>query len=203
MMQQILQRLRRRTSRPLSSKPRNRWRIAAAAVGLTLGATSATAAIIAVVPSVVLFVPLNVSLNQTQSNTQIAAFDEKQCIVLAADLQTDQGVIPKNTRISSHFLHTDPVSVSLLSGRAQFDSDIIGVISTSAKLDASDVPCGRAGVIYPVPGTELNRGLEAFQPNDQYTIISSRVIQIQTDVPSFSDQVRVITCCRELCPDAH
>jgi hypothetical protein len=89
------------------------------------------------------------------------------------------------------------VTTSLLNGQAQFNSNIIGVISSSAGLDASDRTCGRPGVMYPAPGTEPNRGLESFQPTDQYAIISPNVIQLQTDVPSFSDQVRVITGCAD------
>jgi hypothetical protein len=191
-----LQRLLGRSAHS-SATPRTRRHIAAATLALALGGTSAVAAIVAVVPSVVLFVPTDVRVNQTQSNVRIIAFDEQQCIVLTADLHTDQATIPRGTRVSCHFLHSDPVTTLLLNGQAQFNSNIIGVISSSAGLDASDRTCGRPGVIYPAPGTEPNRGLESFQPTDLYAITSPNVIQLQTDVPSFSDQVRVITGCAD------
>ena len=85
---------------------------------------------------------------------------------------------------------------SLLDGKARFDAHIIDVISSSTGLDASDPVCKRNVVAYPAAGTEPNRGLEAFQLNDRYQIIDSGFgIEMQMDVPSFSDQLRVITRC--------
>jgi hypothetical protein len=92
----------------------------------------------------------------------------------------------------------DPVNSAVLDGKARFDADIIGVISSSASLDDSDVPCGLSTVLYPAPGVEPFRGLEAFQANDRYQVIQAgRAIHVQMDVPpnSYSDQLRVITCC--------
>ena len=172
--------------------------VAAVTAVLAMGAGSVLAAIIAVTPDVVLFTPADVRLNQTQSNVQIDGFDEQQCIQLGAPLQTDQGFIPAQSWVSCHFFHMDPVTSAVLDGKARFDGDILGVISSSALLDASEPTCQIPNVTYPVAGAEVNRGLEAFQPNDRYQIIDAgRGIHIEMDVPffSFTDQIRVITCC--------
>ncbi len=172
-----------------------------ATAALVAGSTSALATIVAVAPDAVLFVPADVRLDQTESNVRIIAFDEKQCRTLPADLHTGQSMIGAGTKISSHLLHMDPVNAAVvLDGKARFDAQILGVISSSSLLDDSDF-LRRPGVIYPMPGAELNSGLEAFQPNDRYQIIQAgQAIHVQMDVPSFSDQVRVITCCEESGP---
>jgi hypothetical protein len=196
MIRSIAQHISHITIRPAA------WKVAAAAVGLALGATSAVAAIVTVAPAVVQFVPANVRLNQTESDVRLIAFNERQCFALPFDLSTDQGVIPKNTKMSSHFVHGDPVTSLLLDGRVRFDNIIIGVISTSALLDASDASCGRAGVTYPALGAELNRGLEAIQADDYTIIDAGRGIAVRMEIPvgSFTDQIRVLTCCGDVCP---
>jgi hypothetical protein len=173
-------------------------RVAAAIAALGIGASSSLATIVAVAPDVVLFTPTDVTLNQTESDVQIIAFDENQCVLVTGNgLETDQGIIPAGTKVSSHFVHMDPVNGGpVLDGKVRFDTDIIAVISSSALLDDSDVPYGLSTVLYPAPGVEPYRGLEAFQANDRYQIIQAgRAIHVQMDVPSYSDQLRVITCC--------
>jgi hypothetical protein len=171
-------------------------RLAAAAVVLVSGVSVAFANIVAVVPDVVLFTPADVRLNATQSDVRIIGFNER-CVELASPLHTDQGVIPAGERVQCHFFHNDPWNPpTLLDGRARFDNDIIGVISSSALLDDSDPVCGRPGVVYPAAGTEPFRGFEAFQPDDRYQIIyGGRGIEIQSDVTAYTDQLRVVTCC--------
>jgi len=171
--------------------------VATAVAALGIGASPSFATIIAVAPDVVLSTPADVSLDQTESDVQIIAFDEQQCVTLHDDLETDQGIIPDGAEVSCHFFHMDSANGGpILDGKARFDADIIGVISSSALLDASDRPCGLTTVIYPAPGVEPFRGLEAFQANDRYQVIQAgRGIKVQMDVPSYSDQLRVITCC--------
>ncbi len=173
-----------------------------AAVGvLGVAAQSSLASIIAVVPSIVVFTPASVVLDATQSNVDIIGFDEKQCFQLPSNVVTDQGGIAAGTLVSCHFFHADPLpgAALVLTGKARFDENILGVISSTALLYDSDLECGLTTVTYPPTGAEANRGLEGFQPNDRYQVINGgRGIQIQMDVPSFSDQVRVITeCCPE------
>lgn len=188
-------------SYPRSAPARRLLLVAAATAFAVAAAPRAEAAITGVVPDVVLFTPTDVSLHQTESDTDIIAFDERQCFSLVDDLVTDTNVIPAEpwNVVSSHLLLLDPETGGfVLDGKASFDGQIIGVISSSSGLDDSDAECGLSTVTYPAPGTEANRGLEGFQANDRYRIIQGgRGIQVQMDVPSFSDQIRVITCCPE------
>ena len=182
---------------------RARWKLAAAGVGVALGATSATAAIVATVPAFVQLTPApaSVVLGALQSNANLFAFDERQCFTLPFNLPTDSGFVPAGTLMSSHFLHGDPVTTLTLDGRVRFNGPILGVISSDAGLDFSDAPCGAPGTTYPT-GTVF-RGLEA-GTLDAYAIIAGGFgIQERMDVPSFFDQTRVITrCCPGGCPGA-
>lgn len=163
-------------------------------------ASPSFATIVAWLPDVVKIAPPpDVTLGQLEDDLDIQGFDERQCFqVPAAGLQTDQGMIPPNTWVSSHKFHGDPVTSLLLDGRARFDHDILGVMSSAVLLDNSDATCGAPGTTYPT-GIEVNRGLESTQA-DGYVLLDSRTIRIRMEVPldSYSDQVRVITRC---CPD--
>jgi hypothetical protein len=156
---------------------------------------------VATVPDVVQMVSNDVTLDQTESDVQIIAFNERgnglNCFALTKDVHTDQGMIPKSTLVKSHFIHGDPVTTLLLEGRVRFDTPIIGVISTSALLDASDGQLGRPGTTYPPAGSEPNRGLEAGQADNYQVVGGGFVIAVRMEVPldSFSDQIRVVTAC--------
>lgn len=162
---------------------------------LAAGAAVASAAIAAVFGDALQFTPASVVLNATQSNVRFAAFDERQCFQLANDLTVDEGVIPKNTKVSCEFNHADPFPVgAAFQGRVRYDQPILGVISTAAGLDASDDDCMN-GVVYPAVGTEVNRGLEVGTPDAYQIIFGGFGIALRFDVPSYSDQVRVIIAC--------
>jgi hypothetical protein len=174
-----------------SHKVRN---VLAASVALAAGATVARAAIVAVFGDAVQFTPGSVVLNATQSNANFAAFDELQCFQLAADLAVDEGIIPAHTWVSCELNHADPATAAGYQGRVRYDNRILGVISTSAGLDASDAAC-MDGVVYPAPGAEPDRGLDAGQL-DAYQIVAGGFgIALRFEVPSFTDQVRVIIEC--------
>ena len=196
MTRSILQRFSRRTAQP-SSRSRA-WKVAATTAALALAATSATAAIVATAPAFVQIAPPpSVELNQLQSNVNLFAFNERQCFWLNFNLQTDQGFIPAFTKMSSHYLAGDPFTALTLDGRVRFDNRIIGVISTTAGLDASDAACGAPATVYPT-GVEPNRGLEPTTQADAYQIIGGGfVIRALMEIPlfSFSDHIRVLTQC--------
>lgn len=181
---------------------RSRWKLAAAALGVALAATSAAAAIVATAPAFVQVVaPASVAPGALSSNVNLFAFNERQCFpVPAGGLATDGGVIPAGTRVSSHFLHGDAVTTLLLDGQVLFNGPILGVISTSAGLDASDATCGLPATVYPTGFGP--RGLEAGQA-DAYAIIAGGFgiaarMQVPPPPASFLDQIRVITRC---CPN--
>lgn len=145
--------------------------------------------------------PADVRLDQSENNAIIQAFDERQCFVVPmGGLQTDQGLIPAGTLVSSHMAHGDPTvnNPLLLNGRVHFNADILGVMSTTGLLDNSDALCGNPGTIYP-SFIEPNRGYEGAPQLDDYALLAPRMLRVRMDVPvnSFSDQIRVITKC---CP---
>jgi hypothetical protein len=184
------------------SARRSRRAVQAAVVVFLIGAGAVTslAHIIMVGGDAVLLTPDDVRQDQNESDTDMLAFDEKQCITLKDDLETDQGTIPAGTSVSCHMMRVDPANGGVvLQGTAIFDAPIIGVISDSELLDESDDPCGLDDTTYPDPGDEEFRGLEDFQPNDQYRPVQQGCgLQLRSDVPSFQDEVRVITeCCEE------
>jgi hypothetical protein len=159
-------------------------------------AAAAHAVIVATTGDVIQLVPAGIALGQAQSNTDIIAFQETQCGPLGVNLNTDQGVLPANTPVECHILHADPVNMAVtLQGRIRFATPIVGIISASADLDASDVPCARAGVNYPAAGAEPYRGLDTQTPLDGYVLLSATELAVRMDVPSYSDQIRVLTAC--------
>lgn len=165
---------------------------------LVLAAQPGYATITAVLPDVVKLAapPASVLPNQLESDTDIFAFDEKQCVTAGVAVQTDQGVIPAGTPFSCHFFHADPATVPpgvLLTGRAMFDTEIMAVISASADLDATDGICGD-GTTYPAAGAAPTRGFEPAQA-DAYQLLNPFALRVRMEVPSRMDQMRVLTCC--------
>ncbi|MEM1203654.1 MAG: hypothetical protein AAGN66_10535 [Acidobacteriota bacterium] len=176
------------------------------AVSLAL-ALPASGAIQSTNPDVVQVAPpATVLPGANTSNTQIQAFDERQCITLDRLLPVDainDGTIPQppvnfpiaaGTRVSCHFLHFDPNGSVGLGGDITFDSDIVGVIVADPTLDASDDVCGLPGTAYPT-GTPV-RGAE--QPGDVVSIdLATRTVRVNWFASDPGDQMRVITECTE------
>jgi hypothetical protein len=195
----ILQRMFGRTTQPSSPPSRGSWKATATIVALALGATSASASILAVNLDIAEFTPDSVVLGHTEANVVLFTFDEQQCVELNLNLATDQGVIPVNTRVNSHFIHGDPITSFVLNGEVRFQNNILGVISTSARLDATDDLFGRNFPVfadptdYPTLGDEVGRGLEAA---DAYFIApGDRAIAVTMSAGTGSDQIRVLTSC--------
>jgi hypothetical protein len=166
-----------------------------------VGASAAVAAITSTSGAVVKIAPpASVVGGQLQSDTEIRAFDEQQCVTLASDLQLDvtpgggAGVIPAGITVSSQFLHFDPAGGSFvtLSGSITTDAAIIGAITSQANLDASD-SLGAPGTTYPTG--DATRDLEAVQ-GDTVTISGDQLTATTTVNDQFHfDQIRVITHC--------
>jgi hypothetical protein len=184
----------------LGPRPRRPVQAAVVAILMGAGAVSVLAQIVAVGGDAVLLTPNDVTQDQNESDTDMLAFDENQCITLTEDLVTDQGIIPEGTQVSCHMMRVDPVNGATLQGTAIFDAPILGVISDSALLDASDDPCGLAGTTYPAAGAEPFRGIESTQADAYRPVAGGCGLQFRSEVPalSFQDEVRVVTrCCKD------
>lgn len=181
--------------------------LAAVAVG------SGSAAIIATGGAVQQIAPPpSVDFGALESDTTIFAFEERQCVTLTSDLAVDitttgtfdeesdltPGVIPAGTRVSTAFLHADPVGTDpppiLLEGSVTKSTDILGLIVLSRTLDASD-SLGAPGTIYPTG--RFGRGLElTAEQADQITLSADRrTVELRVQTRLHVDQVRIIEAC--------
>lgn len=167
--------------------------IATALLGLTLMAGSAAqAAVVGVSGQVIqIAAPANVTNASPGSNTALMLFDEVQNFVLGAALTTSTGVIAAGTRISSHMLFLNRADekkrISLaLSGAMTFDGAVLGLITTTAGLAATDAILGAMGTTY---ASFNNRGLEA----SDITTIAGNTLTASLSASQPGDWVRVIT----------
>ena len=164
----------------------------AALLGLALMAGSATqAAVVGVTGQVVkIAAPASVTNQTPGSNTTLLLFDEVQNFVLGAALTTSSGVIAAGTRISSHMLflnRADAALISLtLSGTVTFDGAILGLITTTAGLNATDAILGATGTTY---DTFRNRGLEA----SDITTFAGNTLTASLRASQPGDWMRVVT----------
>lgn len=115
-------------------------------------------------------------------------FDEDQNILLTAPLAVDAGTgpIPAGTTVASHYIFFDPGPSLHVVGTVNFDSPVLGVLSSRGTLAASDF-LANTGVNYLNPG---NRGLEA---GDSVTISGPDQILFDTVASTPGDYVRVLT----------
>ena len=115
-------------------------------------------------------------------------FDEDQNILLAAPLIVDVGAspIPAGVTVASHYIFFDPGPSEHVIGTVDFDSGILGIITSTGNLAASDF-LANTGVNY------LNPGLRGLEAGDSVTISGSRQILFDTIASSPGDYVRVLT----------
>jgi hypothetical protein len=155
--------------------------------------------------------PPSVEFHQLESNTTQFAFNERQCVLLVADLKVSittpgtyddsidlaPGTIAAGTTVSSHFVHADKVGRALpkieLEGSIRTDAPILGIILRRAHLDASDF-LGAIGTVYPTG--DSGRALNLDEQND-FLILNAdlRTVTVHTEIQVHADQVRVITEC--------
>lgn len=126
--------------------------------------------------------------NDNFQSPNLYGFDEDQNILLTAPLVVDVGgsPIPAGTTVASHYIFFDPGPTQHMVGTVDFDSDILGIITTTTHLSASDF-LANTGVDYLNPGA---RGLEA---GDSVTMSGARQILFDTFASSPGDYVRVLT----------
>jgi hypothetical protein len=102
--------------------------------------------------------------NNNFQDINVRGFDEDQNIVLATALSIDVGSnIAAGIEVASHSIVFDPLQTEDVFGFIEFDSDVLGIITTSSKLAASD-SLANTNVAYLNPSA---RGLvRAFSPGD-------------------------------------
>lgn len=152
--------------------------------------------------------PPSVLQNALESQVNMFLFLESEQ-VLAAPLAVDisipgfydinnpdsPGVIPAGTHIRSYFLHVDPIFLfpSFQIGAFNSPTKILGLITTDAKLDATDALLGNPGTLYPT-------GL-AFRSPELYFPITPDAISFNANQVTLSfisvtaavvDQLRII-----------
>ena len=134
------------------------------------------------------FGPPNSVGNDNFQSPDLYGFDEDQNILLTAPLIVNVGSspIPAGTTVASHYIFFDPGPTQQVIGTVNFDSDVLGIITTTNDLAASDF-LANTGVNYLNPGA---RGLEA---GDSVAISGAQQIRFDTFASSPGDYVRVLT----------
>ena len=123
------------------------------------------------------------------------AFDEGQNLSSGGPIMVDilpgggPGTIPDGT-YASHYVFYDPLNTSTIEGCVDFDSDIVGVITSKANLDASDLfqDTATTGANYLSPSL---RGLESYQ--DDVVIVDNNTICLALKASTPGDYIRVLT----------
>jgi hypothetical protein len=102
------------------------------------------------------------------------------------------GSIAAGTRVSSTYLHADPVtSGTTFSGSITFTNDILGVVALAADLSKSDTFLGVSGTNY---GTSVTRGFEVNPLQDYFSISSDlRTLNFTAKTWGYTDDLRIIT----------
>jgi hypothetical protein len=124
-------------------------------------------------------------------------FDEGQNIYITVDLAVDiladgsggeagSGIVRKGSTVASHYIFFDPLRGTTQKGVISFDSRIIGIITKSRNLAASDFLIN-TGVTYLNPSA---RGLES---RDKVRITGPRTLEVDWFAGSPGDYIRVLT----------
>ena len=131
--------------------------------------------------------PDNTVGNNTFQNPNLYGFDEDQNIALAAVLSVNIGTSPiAGEMVASHYIFFDPAPSTTITGSVDFDSDVIGIITSTGLLSASDF-LANTGVTYLNPNL---RGLEAI---DSVSISGVRQISVNWRASNPGDYIRVLT----------
>lgn len=141
--------------------------------------------------------PDNTVGNDNFQNNNLYGFDEGQNILIPTALNVDvlangsgggtgAGTLSAGTVVASHYVFFDPATFAHQIGSVAFDSDVLGIITSSANLGASDFLINN-GVTYENPTL---RGLES---GDSATISGLRTISVNWRASSPGDYIRVLT----------
>jgi hypothetical protein len=131
--------------------------------------------------------PDSVGKNNFQSSN-LYGFDEVQSIVLSAPLVVDVGSspIPAGTAVASHYIFFDPARPQNIQGTVDFDSVVLGIITSKDNLNDSDF-LANTGVNY------VSSALRGLEGGDVMTIVPPNQITFKATAGSPGDYVRVVT----------
>ena len=126
--------------------------------------------------------------NDNFQSPDLYGFNEQQQVTLAAPLVADVGPSPiaTGTVVSSHYVFFDPGPTEQMVGTVTFDAPILGIMTSTSTLAASDL-LGLSNVNYLNP---TERGLEA---GDSATISGPNQLLFDVVASSPGDYIRVIT----------
>ena len=131
--------------------------------------------------------PFNTVGADNFNTPNLYGFSESQNILLSSTLLMDIGAaVAAGTQVASHYVFFDPLNTSSMVGTVDFDSDVLGIITSSGLLLASD-GLANTGVNY------LNPVLRGLESGDSVTISGTRQILFNVFASSPGDYVRVIT----------
>jgi hypothetical protein len=166
-------------------------RILAAAAAALLAASSAGATILS--GPTMIEPPLALGKNPFQEK-KFFAFYEAQNVILDQKLRVKGGWIPAGELVSSQYVLYDPRGITRESVTITFDSEILGVITSSKQLKKSDF-LGKSGVSYK---RFKMRGREF---RDHFTISADgKSITFRNRASSPGDYIRIVTRGREIVP---
>ncbi len=129
--------------------------------------------------------------NDNQQDFNLYAFDEDQNIFLNSNLSVDVGpslTIAAGQEVASHYIFFDPSPLTTITGWVDFDSEILGIITSQSKLSSSDFLLNN-NVTY------LNPTLRGLEPNDSAGINAQNNNRLELSFVAASpgDYIRVIT----------
>jgi len=133
------------------------------------------------------------------SNTHQQGFNEKQNILLTANLSVDGGTIPTGTLVDSHMIFYNWVGSGPHSDGPwnwEFSGEILGVMSDigGQKEVASSLLLGAPGTVYPLIPYQY-RGIEG-ETGDWYSVVDDTLtLKVGGNAPG--DWIRVITLAPE------
>lgn len=145
-------------------------------------------------PGRIIAAPAQALDSAVASATHVLGFDERQNVLLTADLKYDGGTLKKGTRVNSHMILynvPDESFGAFALNEWVFSGTVLGVMSDEdgAREAASSEVLGAAGTSYPPDGFFL-RG---FEESDGYEGVGTSRLRVWMSVWQPGDWIRVIT----------
>ena len=127
--------------------------------------------------------------NNNFDTRNLYGFNEDQNITLLADLSVDVGTtIVAGTEVASQYIFFDPSDTESVSGWVEFDSEVLGIMTSTANLNASDFLINN-------DVTYLSPTLRGLERSDSVSIdaTNNQRINLSFIASSPGDYIRVLT----------